>query len=118
MEDDLVAGGRVIRLETRGRTSGLPRSVPVGFVPDPGDAEGGSLLVAAASDETDWARNLLADPRCRVILGTRRFEAIAEPLSRGEHIRAVGALIIRYGTPSEALGRGPSFRLRPVREGS
>ena len=114
MEDDLVAQGRVIRLETRGRSSGLPRSVAVGFAADEGGD--GSLLVAARSADTAWARNLLAEPRCRVTLGARRFEAIAEPLARDEHIRAVGALIVRYGTPSEDLARGPSFRLRPVRE--
>ena len=96
MEDDLVAGGRVIRIETRGRTSGLPRSVAVGFVEDPDEGQGGTLLVAARSDETAWA--------------------IAEPLARDDHVRAVRALIVRYGTPSEDLGRGPSFRLRPVRE--
>lgn len=116
MEDDLVAGGRVIRIETRGRTSGLSRSVAVGFVEDPDEGEAGTLLVAARSDRTAWARNLLADPRCRVALGTRRFEAIAEPLPHDEHVRAIRALIVRYGTPSEDLGRGPSFRLRPVRE--
>ncbi|HEX5824676.1 MAG TPA: nitroreductase family deazaflavin-dependent oxidoreductase [Candidatus Limnocylindrales bacterium] len=116
MEDDLVAGGRVIRIETRGRTSGLSRSVAVGFVEDPDMGEAGALLVAARSDETAWARNLLADPRCRVALDTRRFEAIAEPLTHDEHVRAIRALIVRYGTPSEDLGRGPSFRLRPVRE--
>lgn len=114
MEDDLVAAGRVIRIETRGRTTGLARDVAVGFVQDP-DADG-TLLVAAGSDETAWARNLLEQPRCRVALGARRFEAIAEPLSRDEHVRAIRALIVRYGTPSEDLGRGPSFRLRPVRE--
>jgi len=26
-------------------------------------------------------------------------------------------MILRYGTPAEGLGRGPSFRLRPVAEG-
>lgn len=116
MEDDLVAGGRVIRIETRGRTTGLPRTVTVGFVEDPDEGQGGTLLVAARSDETAWARNLLAEPRCHVVHGTRRFEALAEPLSHDEHVRAIRALIVRYGTPSEDLGRGPSFRLRPGRE--
>lgn len=110
MEEDLVATGRFIRLETRGRTSDRRRTVTVGYVDEPD----GSLLVAARSDTTAWARNLDADPACRVVLAGRTWDAVAEPLGRDDHVRAIRALILRYGTPSEDLGRGPSFRLRPV----
>jgi deazaflavin-dependent oxidoreductase (nitroreductase family) len=110
MEEDLVADGRVARIEMRGRTSGVPRSVSVGYVAE----ADGSLLVAAREASTDWARNLLAVPTCRVTVGDRRFDAVAEPLSRDDHVAAIRALILRYGTPSEDLGRGPSFRLRPI----
>ncbi len=110
MDDDLVAGGRIARIETRGRISGEARPVSVGFVTEPD----GSLLVAARSASTAWARNLLAEPACRVVIGERGFDAVAEPLPRDDHVRAIRALILRYGTPSEDLGRGPSFRLRRV----
>ena len=49
-------------------------------------------------------------------VGERRFEAIAEPLGPPDHARVIRGLILRYGTPAERLGRGPSFRLRPVAE--
>jgi deazaflavin-dependent oxidoreductase (nitroreductase family) len=110
MEDDLVAHGRVARIETRGRVSGRARAVNVGFVAEPD----GSLLVAARSASTAWARNLLAEPACHVLVGDGGFDAVAEPLERDDHVRAIRALILRYGTPSEDLGRGPSFRLRRV----
>ena len=84
----------------------------VGFV----DGPDGSILVAAGEDAV-WASNLEADPRCLVQIAERRFEAVAEPLDRREHAEVVAALILRYGTPAEGLGRGPSFRLRPVGEG-
>ena len=29
----------------------------------------------------------------------------------------IRGLILRYGTPAEGLGHGPSFRLRPIGEG-
>ncbi len=106
----LADDGRVAWLTTTGRTSGEPRSVAVGYVDDPD----GAILVAASEPTTDWALNLLRDPLVRVEIGERRFTARAEELPRAEHSRAVGALILRYGTPSERLGRGPSFRLRPV----
>jgi deazaflavin-dependent oxidoreductase (nitroreductase family) len=83
--------------------------VAVGYVEDPD----GSLLVAAGTPETDWARNLLADPRCHVTLGGEdRWAATAELLEGAEANRAVRELILRYGTPAERLGRGPVFRLR------
>jgi deazaflavin-dependent oxidoreductase (nitroreductase family) len=110
MEEDLVATGRVIRLETHGRTSDRTRAVTIGYVEEPD----GSLLVAARSDAADWARNLDANPVCRVTLGARTWDAVAERLGRDDHVRAIRALILRYGTPSEDLGRGPSFRLRPI----
>lgn len=113
MEHELVASGRFVRIGARGAHSGLDRPVTVGFVDD----EDGAVLVAATAPDAAWARNLLADPACHVRVGDRSFDAIAEPLDRAEHARAVSELILRYGTPAEGLGRGPSFRLRPVGEG-
>jgi deazaflavin-dependent oxidoreductase (nitroreductase family) len=114
MERELVALGRVAHLVARGRTSGEPRSVAVGYLDEPD----GSVLVAANGDDQDWAQNLLADPAVTVEIGRRRFEATAERLERADHGRAVSGLILRYGTPSEGLGRGPSFRLRPTGSGT
>lgn len=110
MERELVALGRVARLVTRGRISGEPREVAVGYVDEPD----GSVLVAANAPRTAWGRNLLADPHVTVEIGDRRFAAVAEELDRPDHGRAVRELILRYGTPSEGLGTGPSFRLRPL----
>lgn len=109
MERDLVAHGRVARLTTTGSRTGQPRAVAVGFIEEPD----GTLLVAANGPDHGWARNLLADPRVTVEVGDRSFPATAEPLDGPDHARAVRELILRYGTPSEGLGSGPSFRLRP-----
>lgn len=85
-------------------------AVAVGFVEEPD----GSLLVAAGDPDAGWARNLESEPRCRVTIGDRSWEAVAELLDRTEAARAVTEIILRYGTPAERLGRGPAFRLRPV----
>jgi deazaflavin-dependent oxidoreductase (nitroreductase family) len=111
MEDELVASGRFVRIETHGARGGRVHAVTVGFVDD-----GPSVLVAAGSSGTAWARNLLADPVCHVRIGDRSFDAVAEPLDDTEHARAIRDLILRYGTPAESLGHGPSFRLRPAAE--
>ena len=106
---DLFFEGKVARLTTRGRTTGLARSVAVGYVDEPD----GSVLVAAG-DDAQWASNLLADPEVEVEVGERRFVARAEPLTGADHARVIGGLILRYGTPAERMGRGPSFRLVPI----
>ena len=74
----------------------------------------GTVLVAANGPDQAWGRNLEHDPRVTVDIADRHYEAVAEPLERPDHIRAIRELILRYGTPSEGLGSGPSFRLRPV----
>lgn len=106
--EQLAGWGKVLRLGTRGRTSGRPVQVAIGYVDEPD----GSLLVAAGSADADWARNLEADSRCRVALGEEQWHAIAEPLAGPDAHRAVRELILRYGTPAERLGTGPAFRLR------
>jgi deazaflavin-dependent oxidoreductase (nitroreductase family) len=106
----MAAAGRVAWLTTHGRVTGQDRGVAVGFAEEPG----GSVLVAAGRPDTDWALNLQADPSCTVEIGGRSFQATATPLRPDEHARVIGALILRYGTPAERLGRGPSFRLVPV----
>jgi deazaflavin-dependent oxidoreductase (nitroreductase family) len=115
MEDDLVTSGRFVRIEARGERTGLARPVTVGFVED--SESPGALLVASGATDSAWARNLLADPSCRVTVGDRSFDAVAEPLDAAQHARAIRELILRYGTPAEGLGHGPSFRLRPVEPG-
>jgi deazaflavin-dependent oxidoreductase (nitroreductase family) len=117
MEAGLVASGRFVGIETRGRRSGQPRAVTVGFVEDAG-GPAGAVLVAAGAPDSAWALNLFDDPRCRVSIGQRAFDAVAEPLDATDHARAIAALILRYGTPAESLGVGPTFRLRPVEAGT
>jgi deazaflavin-dependent oxidoreductase (nitroreductase family) len=88
--------------------TGRPLEVALGYVEDPD----GGLLVAAGADDAGWARNLEAEPRCRVSIGEVSWPARAEPLDVQGAQRAVRELILRYGTPAERLGRGPAFRLR------
>jgi deazaflavin-dependent oxidoreductase (nitroreductase family) len=108
--EQLAAWGKVLRIETRGRASGRAAVAAVGFVEEPD----GSLVVAAGSADADWARNLEADPRCQVRIEERVLRMTATRLEGEEANRAVVALILRYGTPAERLGRGPAFRLRPA----
>ena len=91
--------------------TGRPVEVAVGYLEDDGD-----VLVAAGGADSDWARNLAADPTCRVRLAEDAWPAVAEALEGPEAGRVVRELILKYGTPAERLGRGPVFRLRRVRD--
>jgi deazaflavin-dependent oxidoreductase (nitroreductase family) len=108
--EQLAEWGRVGLLETVGRVSGRAVRTPVGFV----EQTDGSMLVAAGGEDVDWALNLRAQPRCRMTIAERTIDCVADEVTGDEHARAVVALILRYGTPAERLGRGPAFRLRPV----
>ena len=112
MEDDLVAWGRVLRIETTGRRTGRPARATVGYI-----ERGDGVVVAAGSPDADWALNLLNDPQCRVTIGDASWDAVARPLDTAEHAAAVRDLILRYGTPAEGLGSGPAFELRRVAVG-
>lgn len=110
--EQLAGWGKVLRLRTRGRVTGRAMEVAIGYVEEPD----GSLLVAAGSPETDWARNIEAEARCKISVGEVAAwrPANAEVLMGAEAQRAVRELILKYGTPAERLGRGPAFRLRPA----
>jgi deazaflavin-dependent oxidoreductase (nitroreductase family) len=109
--EQLAGWGKVARLETRGRVTGRPIVVAVGFAERPR----GALVVAATSPDADWALNLLAEPRCRILDGAPPGGYSAQELEGSERSAAVRDLILKYGTPSERLGVGPAFLLAPDR---
>jgi len=101
--------GDVALIEVPGRDTGQMRRVGVGYVREPD----GSLLVAASTEHTQWARNLEAAGTCRVFIGERGGQYEVRRLPDAERGPVVVALILRYGTPAERLGAGPAFRLIP-----
>jgi deazaflavin-dependent oxidoreductase (nitroreductase family) len=111
--EQLAGWGKVATIETRGRSSGRPVEIAVGYV----EEADGSILLAAGSDQAAWARNLEMDPHCRVTISDVEWPAIAEPLHGTDLLHAVRELILKYGTPAERLGQGSAFRLRRVTEG-
>lgn len=64
----LPVGGGAVVLETTGRISGEPRRVPVVAT-----RVGGTLAVSTVRGDSQWLRNIEADPNVRVYLcGTPR----------------------------------------------
>jgi deazaflavin-dependent oxidoreductase (nitroreductase family) len=105
--EELAEWGKVALVETTGRFSGNATRAAVGFVEEPD----GALLIAAGADDADWALNLRSNARCSATIGDQTAEFEATELVDGERNAAITALILKYGTPAERLGRGPAFRL-------
>jgi deazaflavin-dependent oxidoreductase (nitroreductase family) len=108
--EQLVGWEKAVAIETRGRLTGRTVVATVGFVEEPD----GSILVAAGDPGAHWAANLRAEPRCVARIGTLRAAYVADEIEGAAKARAVTELILKYGTPSERLGAGPAFRLRPA----
>jgi hypothetical protein len=68
----LPLGVGPVVLETTGRVSGLPRSVPV-----LASRIGDTINVSTVRSDSQWLRNVEADDRVAVWLGGRRREATA-----------------------------------------
>lgn len=81
-------------LETRGRRTGLPHRVSLWFA-----WEDGGLWLRTDPD-TDWYRNLLAEPRCRVLVGQAAADAVREavPDEEGALRHLIGLWRRKYGT--------------------
>ncbi len=65
-------------LTTVGRTSGLPREIEIWFV----EAGGKYYILAEKFHEANWVRNIEKNPRVRVRVGDRSFEATARALDQ------------------------------------
>jgi hypothetical protein len=83
----------------------------VGFVED----DDGTLHIAAGSEGSDWALNMRANPVCKVNIGDLAATYRATEEAEAKRGTTVTQLILKYGTPAERLGHGPTFRLVPER---
>lgn len=80
-----MIGRTILLLTTTRRVSGVPRHTPLEYEYD---RENDRYRVAAGwGGNTDWYRNLLANPHVTVQVGRRKFAAIAEPAPDDEVAR-------------------------------
>jgi deazaflavin-dependent oxidoreductase (nitroreductase family) len=97
-----VDAGFLGYLTTIGRSSGLPRTTPTGFV----QLDDGTVLVNAGDPDNHWSRNLLVDPRCRFETVGRTRDYLARELTGDERDDAIARLAGRYpGSMPTSHGR-------------
>jgi deazaflavin-dependent oxidoreductase (nitroreductase family) len=76
-------GKRALLLEHRGRKSGVIRKVVVEVI-DYNEQSGSYTIASAWGKRSDWYRNIEAQPRVNVVVGTKRFSVVAKTLSADE----------------------------------
>jgi deazaflavin-dependent oxidoreductase (nitroreductase family) len=108
--EQMASSGRMAMIEVVGRKSGEKRRTPVGYVRN----DDGSVWLGAGRAESQWPKNLLATPRCRVKIGRSEQAHEAHELHGEERERAVAAVHAKYGGPAMRVGTGPVFELRPL----
>jgi deazaflavin-dependent oxidoreductase (nitroreductase family) len=67
----------VLLLTTLGRKSGLPRVTPLQFE----EVDGCYYIASARGQESDWFKNIQANPNVHLQIREREFDAIAEPVT-------------------------------------
>ena len=73
---DVMSKRCVMMLTTIGRKSGQPRTNGVSFMPV-GD---GYIIFAGWGVQSDWYKNLLANPEVTIQVGNKRMKATAKPV--------------------------------------
>jgi deazaflavin-dependent oxidoreductase (nitroreductase family) len=86
------AARKTVRLTTRGRKTGEPRTVTIWFV---ADGPRRILVQHATRAQANWYRNLLADPVIVIDFGDGPISARAAPIAARERIQEVLALVRR-----------------------
>jgi deazaflavin-dependent oxidoreductase (nitroreductase family) len=88
-------------LTTIGRITGQPREIEIWFV----ESKGKLYILAEQFHDAQWVKNIERNPRVRVRLGDRRFEAIARVLD-GERDRPTWLTAQRLAREKYGWGDG------------
>lgn len=92
--------GSLMVLRTRGRTSGLWRDAPLGYL----ILDGHVYCTAGFGYRTQWIRNIQADPHVQVLLPTIAVTGVAEEVTDPvEWSRAMRALLASMGIVSRSM---------------
>jgi deazaflavin-dependent oxidoreductase (nitroreductase family) len=96
-------GSRLVVLEHRGRTTGLPRHVVLEVIA----SEPGRLTVVSGyGSRSQWYRNILADPHVRVWTGrTLAAQALASAMPAAEAVAMLEDYRDRHRRAARALGK-------------
>lgn len=95
----------VLRLTTTGRKSGQPRTICVSFMP----LDGGYIIFSGFGVQSNWYRNIRANPEVTVQIGRQTMRATAQVVADPARRKA---LMLRMQQRSS--GCGPPTWIRPL----
>ncbi|WP_327113050.1 nitroreductase family deazaflavin-dependent oxidoreductase [Nocardia sp. NBC_01730] len=96
-------GGRLLLLEHTGRGSGRPRYVVLETIARP--SRDRVVIASGFGRQAQWFRNLVADPRCWVSIGSRnRVSAVARVLTLDESATVLDGYRHEHPTAYRKLG--------------
>jgi deazaflavin-dependent oxidoreductase (nitroreductase family) len=96
-------GERALLLEHIGRKSGVVRKAVVEVVDH--DVQGDSYIIASAwGNQSDWYKNIRAQPSVNVEVGTKRFAAFAKILSADEAAQHLNIYATKHPFAFRQLG--------------
>ncbi len=125
-----LIGRFVLLLTTTGRRTGIKRITPLQYE----EIDGSYYIAAARGTRTDWLKNIEADPRVAIRVGSHQLQCHADVIRDVEqiadfltfrlerHPRMIGAIMRAAGLPPspdreqlrEYARERPLVRLRPL----
>ena len=105
-----LMGDRMLKLTHQGRVSGQPRQVVLEVVKH--DPTTGTYYIAAAwGEESDWVKNIRANPDVQVQVGRRKFYMLAKQLTPDEGELTILDYSQRHPTAMKNLASYMGFQL-------
>jgi len=105
-----LMGNRFLKLTHTGRVSGKPRQVVLEVVMH--DAQENIYYVAAAwGEKSDWVKNIRANPKVEVQVGSQNYNMLAEELSPDQSELVILDYARRHPTAMASLARYMGYEL-------
>ncbi len=89
-------------ITTTGRRTGRPHRIEIWFAGEPGSRT--IYAMAGGREQADWVRNVMADPRVTVRVGTQEGEAVGRVVEAGTDEDALARRLVlgKYQHPGQS----------------
>lgn len=108
-----LIGHRILLLITTGRKSGLPRVTPLQY----DEIDDVFYIGSMRGLESDWFRNIVANPKVKLRIGRHRLDAVAEPVTDQDRIaNFLAGRLEKHPRMMRVILRAAGYSSRPTRD--